>query len=212
MGNTNYDINPSFVGKYNADTGAAIAPTLITGAHNPFGVAVSGSSLLVTYDNISADGLVGEYAFDGTLVTNPLITESFHNFAGIAVSDSSIYLTISGIGSIGRYDMTTGSGDKLHQWAGLPLRHRSRSDPGARTGDLWSDSGGRNARLGRRAPPPDCLIANLDDRPQRRAGGEHAFYRDTTRRGLRWPSKRGRRVFSGTRVFHAQGLSFPDAI
>jgi hypothetical protein len=96
------------VGEYNAQTGAAIDASLITGLNLPTGIAIAGSKLYVAN---SGNGTIGEYNLDGSVVNAALIT-GFNSPLGIfhlAVFDGDLFVADGPTGSVGEYDAASGA-------------------------------------------------------------------------------------------------------
>jgi hypothetical protein len=62
------------IGEYDASTGAAINPALVSGLDYPTSIAVSGSKLFVVTLGDYLIGTVGAYTLDGTPLNASLIT------------------------------------------------------------------------------------------------------------------------------------------
>ena len=89
----NYGTNT--IGKY-SNSGGVVNASLISGLHQPQGIAVSGSNLFVTNEHASPStgepGGVGEYTTSGGVVNTSLVTN--RNWpVGIAVSGSNLFVT-----------------------------------------------------------------------------------------------------------------------
>jgi hypothetical protein len=101
--------------EYDATTGALINPSLVTGLNYPVGVTVSGSNLFVVNNGGGAvSGSIGEYTTAGVTVNAALVTglNDFPQY--LAVFGTSLFVTnetagTSSSGSIGEYDIATGS-------------------------------------------------------------------------------------------------------
>jgi DNA-binding beta-propeller fold protein YncE len=93
------------IGEYDAVTGAASNASLITGLHDPTGIAISGGRLYVAN---SGNGTIGEYLLDGTLINAALVT-GLSNPQDVAEFGGSLYVADTGNHLIGQFDATTGA-------------------------------------------------------------------------------------------------------
>jgi PEP-CTERM motif-containing protein len=90
------------IGEYDADTGAVVNASLISGfvgLHSLYAIAASGTDLFVT--NLANPGTIGKYTTGGAVV-NVALVSGVGNAFGIAVSGSNLFVT-SGEGTIGQY-------------------------------------------------------------------------------------------------------------
>jgi hypothetical protein len=86
------DSTSGWIGKYDATTGAAVNPILITGLNNgPYRVAVSGGFLFLDNYGVGGAGTIGKYTTDGVAVNPALITGLVYA-QGIVVSEPDLYV------------------------------------------------------------------------------------------------------------------------
>ncbi len=95
------------IGEYDASTGAAINPALVSGLDYPTSIAVSGSKLFVVTLGDYLIGTVGAYTLDGTPLNASLIT-GLNSPGDLAEFDGKLYVAVRGSGVIGEYDEDTG--------------------------------------------------------------------------------------------------------
>ena len=99
------------VGVYDATTGAAINPSLVTGFNYPGALALSGNNLYVV--SAQGSGFVGLYdATTGAAINPSLITGPLAYAAGIAISGNNLYVPSEenlAFGFINEYNATTGA-------------------------------------------------------------------------------------------------------
>jgi len=108
------DAGNGSIGVYNATTGAAINPSLVTGLFYPQGIAISGNNLYVPSQENLAFGYINEYdATTGAPVDVPLISGLLHTPENLVVSGNVLYeANADGGGTgggIGTYNATTGA-------------------------------------------------------------------------------------------------------
>jgi fibronectin-binding autotransporter adhesin len=110
FGNDLYLTSGDGVAEYNATTGVAINPNLITGLSGPFGVSLSPDGSIVYVTDNSA-GTVGSYnAVTGAAINASLITELVSPlgiYAGLAGPPPGIYWDIPVGGPSGTWDTTS---------------------------------------------------------------------------------------------------------
>lgn len=95
------------VGAYDANTGAVINDSFITGLSGPKGIAVSGSTLFVANSSFPGSGTIGKYdASTGAEIDASFITGAFGR--DLAVSGSNLFVTNGG-GAVAKYDAITGA-------------------------------------------------------------------------------------------------------
>jgi hypothetical protein len=81
------------VGEYDATTGTAINPALITGLSYPTAIAVSGTDIFVGCQGAYlADGYVSEYTTTGQLVASQLQTFGKYAVSDLTVSGADLYV------------------------------------------------------------------------------------------------------------------------
>jgi WD40 repeat protein len=95
------------IGAYDANTGAEINASFITGLSGPKGLAVSGSTLFVANSSFPGSGTIGKYdASTGAVIDASFITGAFAR--DLAVSGSNLFVT-NGSGAVAKYDAITGA-------------------------------------------------------------------------------------------------------
>ena len=97
------------VGEYDANSGAVINASFITGLNAPNGRFISGSTLFVTN---SGSGSIGEYNAVSGAVINANFVTGLNNPGSVAVMGNNLYVSnsVANAGySIGEYDATTGA-------------------------------------------------------------------------------------------------------
>src|SRR6202011_4248144 len=78
------------IGEYDATTGAAINPSLVSGLNSPFGIAVSGANLYVANNG---SGTVGEYNATTGAVVNASLVSGLGNVLGTVVSGENLFVS-----------------------------------------------------------------------------------------------------------------------
>jgi hypothetical protein len=107
----------SRVGVYNAATGAAINPDLITEVPGPISLALSGNNLFV---GNSCDGCtVGEFNASTGKAIQPNFIMGLDDPDALALSGNSLFVATSGGNMIGQYNASTGSAIKTDFITGL---------------------------------------------------------------------------------------------
>jgi hypothetical protein len=103
------------IGEYDATTGAAINPSLITGLDQPGAIAVSGSDIFVcSINSATTTGIVGEYTTSGQTVKASLISGFDYPTNAIAISGSNLFVDSGAFigspsGEIGEYTTSGGT-------------------------------------------------------------------------------------------------------
>ena len=99
------DSGSNEIGQYDATSGAAINPSLISGLNSPEDVEVSGADL---YVKNYATGTVGEYTIAGATINASLVS-GLSSTGGIAVSAGSLFAANDNSGAISQYNATSGA-------------------------------------------------------------------------------------------------------
>ena len=125
-GNNLYVVNQGngTVGVYNATTGAAINPSLVTGlSQNPYVLALSGSNLyVVSSGGTDFAGVVGLYNATTGIAINPSLVTGVSFPTGIAISGNNLYVPSQRnltYGYINEYNATTGTAISVPLVSGL---------------------------------------------------------------------------------------------
>jgi hypothetical protein len=102
----------NFVGEYNAATGAAVNPALVSKLNATWGLALSASGTdlyIVSQNDIHGDpdsGTIGDYNALTGAVKNAALISALNAPGGIAASGSYLFVLVGG--GIGEYNATTG--------------------------------------------------------------------------------------------------------
>jgi DNA-binding beta-propeller fold protein YncE len=109
------DFSAGTVSEYDANTGATINASLITGLNSPTGVAVFGSHLYVENSGESiitgpnpGTGSIGEYTLDGGVINTALIS-GLDEPTDLAALNGRLFILDAYTNSVGEYDATTGN-------------------------------------------------------------------------------------------------------
>lgn len=97
------NVGTGTIGEYDAMTGAAIDPSLITGLKRPVGIALKGNDLFV----VNRKGTVGKYdATTGAAINAALVSKLLNVSIGIAVEGGDLFIT-NHTGAVVKYDTIT---------------------------------------------------------------------------------------------------------
>jgi hypothetical protein len=82
------------IGEYTT-SGATVNASLITGLNKIQGIAVSGSDLFVSTDNVGQPGVISEYTTSGALVNTLTFTNNGDSSGALAASGSDVYAILN---------------------------------------------------------------------------------------------------------------------
>ena len=119
----NLDYGSSSVGQFNAQTGAAISPALVSGMNYPRNLVVSGNTLYVTnfVDSSTGQGSVGVFDATTGVPINAGLVPNLYRPAGLALSGNVLFVSFAYSGRIGTYDAASGAPLNASFISGLTL-------------------------------------------------------------------------------------------